>query len=329
MPPRFKAIDYSTLGFLALLVLIIFGTINATIFRSNEVLADEIKFTGKIVAAKDISGIGLVDKYILIGADEGNIVQVLEPNKKRSKYRVAENIKLWEPNKSKIEVDIEGIAVANNVVFVTGSHSVNEKTQQQAENYRQNIFRFELNSETGKLNSAIARSSLQRILEHDKVLSRYVDLPYDDNGIDIEGIAVQNNLLYFGFRTPVLQNNYVPVVVVKFEDLNRTDMYELRYVNLDGNSIRDLVAVKEGFLILADDRGEDSRDFQVYFWDGKNNQPGIESGSIIKVLSKISTKKNTRAEGLTILQETATKYRILVVYDGVKKGNPTILEIGK
>ena len=98
MQPRRQLIDYSTLGFFTLSLLMVFLTIKATVWEKNAVLADEIKFTGKIIEAKDISGIGLVDKYILIGADEGSIVQVLEPNKKRSKYRVAENIQLWKPN---------------------------------------------------------------------------------------------------------------------------------------------------------------------------------------------------------------------------------------
>ena len=327
MQPRHKAIDYSTLGFLTLLIFIFLATM-ATVLKKNTVLADEIKFTGKILEAKDLSGIGLVDKYILIGADEGSTIQVLEPNKKRSKYRVAENIQLWQSDKSEVEIDIEGIAVANNTVYVIGSHSVNKATQEKAENYRYNVFSFELNPDTGRLHSEIDRSSLQAILEQDEILNQYVGVPHDDNGIDIEGVAVQNERLYFGFRTPILQDSYVPVIVVRFKDLNRTDKYELRHVNLGGNSIRDLVAVEKGFLILADDQENDSRDFQVYFWDGSNNLSKVNREST-KFLSKIPTKKNTKAEGLTILKETNSKYRILVVYDGVKEGDPTILEIAK
>ncbi|MCC0178319.1 DUF3616 domain-containing protein [Waterburya agarophytonicola K14] len=321
-----KKIQFKAIALVICLMAIALFFIPDRVFSQVDLLPkNKIKFQGKIIEDEDISAVGIVGKYILIGADEGNTIQVLEPNKKRSKYRVAGNIELLG-KESKAEIDLEGMAVINNTVYVTGSHSSNYKTIID-ENNRKNVFRFQLNPETGKLESSIEKASLQTILERDKILSQFANIPYNENGVDIEGIALKSDRLYFGFRTPVLHDDYIPIVVVEFEQINPSDRYELRYVNLDGNGIRDLVAVNDGFLILTDETGTKGSDYRVYFWDGNDDLPKPDNRSAAKLLREIPAKKNTKAEGLTILAETASSYRILVVYDGVAKGNPTIFEI--
>ncbi|MGD1917663.1 MAG: DUF3616 domain-containing protein [Pleurocapsa sp.] len=312
-----------------MLIIVLFPNQSNVFSKANLPSTDKIKFQGKIIADKALSAIGFVGKYILLGADEGNQIQVLEPNKRRSKYRVAKNknIKLLV-DKSKSEIDIEGIAVSNNIVYVVGSHSLQKETTPD-ENARKNIFRFEIDPDTCKLKSPIVKASLQAILSQDKILNQFFNLPHSKNGVDIEGIAVKNEYLYFGFRTPILYNKYTPVVVVKFEDINRTDSYKLHCINLDGNGIRDIVAVDRVFLVLTDETGNNGNNYQVYFWDGSYGLSKSINIEKAKLLSEIPAKKNTRAEGLTILQETNESYRILVVYDGIAEGNPTIFEIYK
>lgn len=323
-----KSTKLNLVGCVILLIPIVLFSLKKTFSRPTvNLTADKIKFAGKIVEDKDLSAIAIVGKYILIGADEGNVVQVLEPNQQKSKYRVASNIELPLLSNSQAEIDIEGIAVSNNTVYVTGSHSVSRKARNQ-EN-RQSVFRFELDSDTGKLKSSIKRSSLATILEQDRILRQYVNVKHQKNGVDIEGIAVKKDRLFFGFRTPILQDNYVPIIAVKFEHLRRNDKYELFSVNLNGNGVRDMVSVDEGFLILADATGEDGDHFQVYFWDGLVNLPRLNPAPQIKLLSRIPAKKNTRAEGLTVLRETSSSYQIVVIYDSVAEGNPTIFEINK
>lgn len=297
---------------------------------SSQVIAlsiDKIKFKGEILADKDISAIALVGQHILIGADEGNIIQVLAPNKKGTKYKVANNIELPVNKALEKEVDIEGMAVIDNTVYVTGSHTSSGESQEQ--NNRQRVFRFQLDPDTGELISSIDQRSLQQILIQDQVLSEFVDIDHNKNGIDIEGLAVKDNLLYFGFRTPVLKKDYLPVIVVDFAQLNSPNQYELRHVNLEGNGIRDIVAVDKGFLILADATGKNKNHFRLYFWDGSNDLSKPETNSGVKFLSKIDAKKDTRAEGLMVMNEENSSYQLLVVYDGVAKGNPTILEVKK
>lgn len=318
--------------FLIPLIAIALFTVKKPIFsqtiNSSNSSIDRVEFTGEIIGSKDISAIGFVGKYLLIGSDEGNTIQVLEPNRQKTQYQVVRNIELPIIKTVKAEVDIEGIAISGNTVYVVGSHSSNKKVEPNKKDNRKSIFRFNLNPETGELASEIARSSLQKILEQDEVMSQFANIEHQKNGVNIEGIAIKNNLLYFGFRTPVLQDSYVPIIATDFQHMERNDKYELYHVNLDGNGIRDLVAVEDGFLILADETGTDGNDYRVYFWSG-NDISTENTVPAINFLSEIPAKKKTRAEGLTILEETDSSYKVLVVYDGVERGKPTIFKINK
>src|SRR6266508_350209 len=69
-----------------------------------------------------------------------------------------------------------------------------------------------------------------------------------ENRVDIEGLAVKDGRLYFGFRGPVLRDGWVPILVTAWDDV---DAAEVRYVQLDGRGIRDIAVVDDGFLILA------------------------------------------------------------------------------
>ena len=305
--------------------------------------ATTIEFTGDVIEDEDISAVGILGSYLLIGADEGNQIQVLEPNPDSSTYEVIRNIALPVPGAEEEEIDIEGIAIAKNKVYVVGSHSLNRKTVKENKTYqenlqrlakvkeeknRQHIFSLKLNPETGKLDSNIKRESLREILAQDPILSRFTNIPSKENGVDIEGIAAKDKNLYIGFRGPVLRGNYVPVMVVKFKDLDHDDQYELRYVNLGGNGIRDIVAVDNGFLILAGAVGDGISPYQIYFWDGQDGLPGKDHNSAkLNLLGEVPVDEGAKAEGLTVIDETNSGYKVLVVYDGIAKGNPTLFEV--
>lgn len=305
--------------------------------------ATTIEFTGDVIEDEDISAVGILGSYLLIGADEGNQIQVLEPNPEQSIYKVIRNIALPVPAAEEEEIDIEGIAIAKNKVYVVGSHSLNRKTVKPKKTYqenlqrlatvkeeknRQHIFSLKLDPETGKLDSDIKRESLREILAQDPILSRFTNIPSKENGVDIEGIAAKDKNLYIGFRGPVLRGNYVPVMIVEFKDLDHDDKYELRYVNLEGNGIRDIVAVDNGFLILAGAVGDGISPYQIYFWDGQDGLPGKDHNSAkLNLLGEVPVDEGAKAEGLTVIDETNSGYKVLVVYDGIAKGNPTLFEV--
>jgi hypothetical protein len=319
-----------------------FDTAQATTSGIVQIQGDNIQFIGEIVANKDVSAVAVFGDYLLIGSDEGSQIQILRKNLEGSAYQVVKNIDLPVPGGNK-EVDLEGITITNNTAYVVSSHSLTRKTIKSELTYQDNlkriekidndtnrngIYRLELDPSTAEPIAEIKRESLSNIIKNNKILRTFVTIPSKENGIDIEGIAVKEDKLYLGLRSPILRDNYVPVLVVKFEDIKQENSYQISYVNLNGNGIRDLTAVDKGFLILAGAGGDGMSPYQLYFWDGKDNIPGTDKQlTTAQLLGEIPTPSGAKAEGITVIEETNDAYKILVVYDGIAKGNPTLFKV--
>ncbi len=82
-----------------------------------------------------------------------------------------------------------------------------------------------------------------------------------------EGVAVRDQVLFVGFRGPVLRGNYVPVLQLRFDKPNKN---ELLLVKLDGLGIRDLTAIDSGLLILAGPVGDGPGGYAIYHWNGRD-----------------------------------------------------------
>ena len=311
----------------------------ATLSAQQVRVLGEIDFKGEILEDKDVSAIALLGDQLLIGADEGAIIQLLRRDADR--YRVARNLALRGDDK---EVDIEGIATEQETVYVMGSHSRrrivldDEAIRQGAQDRigsierqesREQLYRFRIAAD-GKT-SDLASTSLTPLLATDRVLRSFVALPSKENGIDIEGIAARDGWLYIGFRGPVLRGNLTPILKCRFGD-PVTDA-EWLFVDLDGNGVRDLARTSNGFLILAGPVGDRKGSYPLYVWDGTDCFLAIQAGndreSNRKLLGEIPTSKGDKAEGLALLREDDSSYEVLVVYDGAKDGRPTRMLVGK
>lgn len=301
-------------------------------------LLESVKIVGHIYdddrKNKNISAIEVVGDRLIVGADEGNKIKVLKHN--GDAYAVEYGISLSNDK----EIDIEGISYEDGIVYVVGSHSFKRKEIQADRMYAQNriaigdlsselqrdqLFRLNLNPDP-----TIERTSLRSIIESDKILQLFSKTPSKENGIDIEGIAVFNGLLYVGFRGPVLRDNWVPILKYKFA--NPITHPELVFVNLGGRGVRDLTRVKDGFLILAGPVGDGLGLYQVYFWDGGVQQSGIPTADRIgriELLGKIPVDDDMKAEGIALLKESNSDYEVLIVFDGVENGAPTRFRIIK
>ncbi len=306
---------------------------------------ESIEFKGDIHKQEDISAIASFGRFLVIGSDETKKkIQVLKKIEDNS-YEVTRDIKLPVPEESdREEFDIEGMEIGkDNTLFVIGSHSLKrkkvkpEKTYEEnreriatveSEDQRNRIFKLTLDSETGELNGSIESINIKETILQDKVLKIFTQIPSKENGIDIEGIAVDGDQLYLGFRGPVLRLNYVPVVVTKFD--NPSD-YEIRYVNLGGNGIRDLTQVKDGFLMISGPVGDGEGPYQLYFWDGSDSIPGRDKQkeAQITLLGKIPSPNGAKAEGITVMEETSSVYKVIIVYDGLPNGAATLFQVTK
>jgi hypothetical protein len=307
---------------------------------------ESITFSGdNYHESKDISAVAVMGDYLVIGADEGHVVQILKKidattYKVERKYSLPDGQETDRKKKEDPELDIEGIAVNGNTVFIVGSHSSkrakvkqeNEKnraykknrkrlTKTRAEKSRRVLYRFNLD-ENGKLDSAIDVKDLWSVILQFPVLKPFTAIPSKENGIDIEGIAAKGKQLYIGFRGPVLRNNWVPVLITEFDA--PSEGAELRYVNLNGLGIRDMVSVKDGFLILAGPMGDGPGGYHLYLWNGLDCVPGKNGAKgRLQYLGQIAVDPDTKAEGMTLLPgKKDDLQQLLIVFDGPERGNP-------
>jgi hypothetical protein len=318
-----------------------------------------LQFRGKILEAENVSGIDHRGKFLVIGADEGAKIQVLERvDKGVYQAHLSREISLkLKKKKFKLknrEVDIEGIAWGNEYVYVVGSHSrarkrvkpkegkapkwklgkaLKQLQKTKIEPSRERLYRLKLDDEGKLVPDSIELVSLRNLFVNDPLLRPFQAIPSKENGIDIEGLAVSDkDELYVGFRGPILRGNFVPVLVVKIETDDGTpeinDM-ELLFVDLDGRGIRGMTEVRDGFLILGGPMGDGPGTYQVVFWDGEQAVPSKETPDAkerhLEPLCTIPTPDGAKAEGIALWKEEGdTTYQFVIVYDGVLNGGATV-----
>ncbi|MGR0480494.1 MAG: DUF3616 domain-containing protein [Candidatus Electronema sp. V4] len=296
-----------------------------------------ISISGDILALDNVSAVAKFRSFLIIGADEGtgkekdeNRIQLLKMNADGS-CAVADSILLMKDEGK--ELDVEGICAEGDQLYVVGSHSSKRKKVKADNSWKKNretfhqdkiedevsrdwLFRLRLNDEGKEL--AKDRISLRGIIRNDPVLKAFCGIPSKENGVDIEGLAVKDGWLHVGFRGPVFRDNYVPVLRLRWEE---PEKYELLYVRLGGRGIRDLAAVSDGFLILAGPVGDGADSYQVYHWNGKDTVPGKdrrpEDIGSLRLLGEIAPPdENSKAEGLTVLEEQHDSWQLVIAYDG-------------
>jgi len=308
-----------------------------------------VEFLGGVKAPEDISAIGKLGALLVIGADEAvgedenqNIIQFMEQAGDNS-YKVSKDLLLFEGNEDDgMEMDIEGIAVSGDLIYVIGSHSAKRTRIKESEKYETNrealrddeispeknrgwLYRAEINDDSD--DQDVDGISLRDIIKDDDVLKTFFGLPSKENGVDIEGIGAKGDSLYLGFRGPVLRGNWAPVMKLEFED---PEKYELLFVNLGGRGIRGITSVSDGFLLIAGPVGDGPTSYELYHWDGKDMIPGedrdpkdvgklILLGEIEPPMS-VDPPARAKAEGIVNLLQQGAEYDLIVVYDSGAKG---------
>jgi hypothetical protein len=293
-------------------------------------IVDHYAFRGEVAEDEDLSGIArLSDKLFVIGADEGRVIQVVELSRPAKTLKVIRSIDLVRTGQ---EIDTEAIAIEDDLCYVIGSHGLSKKQGQRQEN-RYKIFRVKLDRQTGKpISTDVA--TLWDALGADPVLGPHFQQPLQRNGVNIEGLAVRRGRLFVGFRSPSL-GGYAFVMEVPANDLFagrlRTDNLLHRLHLGEGLGIREIVAAKAGFLIIAGNAGSDpsqeftesenytkDREFSMFLWDGKASE-----------VHRIGSIPDTpgKAEAMVILDESPTEMTVLMLFDGPKGGAPIVYRI--
>jgi hypothetical protein len=324
-------------------VTVAIACLGSAIFAADLFSEGRIEFQGSIDGPTDISGLAQVNGFLAIVSDEGIALDLLK-KVDDGHFRLSQSIPLLKRDEDeKPEIDMEGTASDGNLLYVVGSHSLTRKRVDSERDYETNRKRlakispeddrsdrdklFQLTIQPDGSLGGKQKINLRNLLREDAILSPFCDIPSKENGLDIEGIAIQKHRLFVGFRGPVLRGNFVPVMVFKFD---KPDDYELRFIDLDGRGIRDITAAREGFLVIGGPVGDGDSSYRLYFWNGEDSIPGAGSplGKVVS-LGEIPAPHGAKAEGVTLLDETEQSWRVLVVYDGPINGEPTVFKAPK
>jgi len=295
-----------------------------------------VELHGEIDAGTDLSGVAVIGDYLVLGADEGHQLQVLQRTADGPGWHLHTKRALAKQDQ---ETDIEAITYGDGHLYVVGSHSYRRKRMKPESTVRKNrerllqidndpsrnrLYRLPFDPASGDLGPA-QRIDLSKRLRKDPLLGLFQGIPSKENGVDIEGLAFREQRLFLGFRGPVLRENHVPVMVLDFD---RPKHYALSFVRLDGQGIRDMVAMADGFLVLSGPVNDAPGPFCLWWWDGTDQIPGRDRTSRPpRKLGEVSTPGGAKAEGLALLDEHPGRLDVLVVYDTSNAGQAVSMRV--
>ena len=275
------------------------------------------------------------------------------------------------------ELDAEGAATDGRYFYVTGSHSAKRGDCASNPDSR-HVLRFRLDPATGRALRSPAGSAsgalvdyadtgrLWSILQAQPELAPHVgerkclgsEPPpkaptlAGQQGVNIEGLAVRDGRLYFGFRGPVL-NGVAKVLAVDADALFGAEASRAPKATMTSlalgqqRGIRDMVAVKTGFLLLAgpdDSSSSQGLGWTVSWWDGKGaeeiaeatakGRAGVVQPRLLAALDLSEVKlrkcdKELKPEAITLLEETPAAYKLLVLSDGMCDGGPLVFTLAR
>jgi len=253
-----------------------------------------------------------------------------------------------------IELDAEAAATDGVFYYVAGSHSAKPNDCANNPDSR-HVVRFRVDPKSGRA-LRNARGSLVGYADTDRLWSimaatRELQAHVGDSmclgteppkdspqltgkrGINIEGLAVRNGRLFFGFRGPA-EGGKAHILAVDADGLFGTKDARPMQISIDvgnGRAIRDLLAVSDGVLVLAgpdDDEKNATAGWVVSRWDG---QEASGADGQIKTLASLdlshvklhSCDHEPRPEALAVMADKPGEpYQALIFSDGLCDGGP-------
>ncbi|MCP4318934.1 MAG: DUF3616 domain-containing protein [Hyphomicrobiales bacterium] len=170
------------------------------------------------------------------------------------------------------EVDLEAIARKGRDIFVSGSMGNRSRSGKRA-NDRWFLARFSLGKSgkplTGSLTVQSKRSLLKQMFVGHAVIAPLLELPLQCGGVNIEGLTVIGDQLFFGLRSPadlingrayIIQSSETVLAAKRKSDVEPTKLHSLTFRNASGKPIRNtgiraLETLGDRLLIATADAG--------------------------------------------------------------------------
>ncbi len=172
-------------------------------------------------------------------------------------------------------------------------------------------------------------NDLTQALANDPHLQAFLNIPCKENGLDIEGLAVNGERVFLGLRGPVLRGWACILELQPVEDAHdpallrlspigeNGALYRKHFLKLDGLGVRDLCVDGDDLLILAGPTMSAEGAERVYRWRGGANpqQESAVEGKELRAILEIPVSEDDHAEGICLFSTSDGKTDLLVVYD--------------
>ena len=325
--------------------------------RYGETILDEDDDKQRI---DNVSAVTFGDGHLWTVADEKATFERLTPAKGGLVYENARSFQIDDyfaglppaPDEKSVEVDFEGLCFDSGRLWLAGSHALIRKSYKKGATplllsedslERQDMrtlrgFVEVVNGEpvegSGRaLPFGEAKGGLIDALRSSEfpLLAEATHRPAKENGLDIEGLAVEGMRVFLGLRGPVV-GPYAILVELDVEPAEAG----LRIVRPDGKpacrphlldteglGIRDLAVHTDGLAILAGPTMDADGPFDIRLWPSLRSgwQPDKPTSRKSMLLKKLGSQDGTRrAEGIALVDG-----RVLVVAE--RKDRPNDLHV--
>ena len=154
------------------------------------------------------------------------------------------------------------------------------------------------------------------------------------NGLNIEGVAVQGDTIWFGLRGPVRKNKTAYLVQGDVDDLFKAGNKRSKAkpdvvpIELDGLGIRDLAPLPDKrLLVVAGAAHGPEVPFKLFVVDPAKAKV-TPIGPLAAVTQQVDGETKTgKAEGVTVLETTGDKAQIVILFDGLPNGAPHLANV--
>ena len=242
-----------------------------------------------------------------------------------------------------LELDGEGVAYSSGNFYVIGSHGHPRDKKHKLDPVKDaeqiaakiaassKLVRVRVDPASGAIAPRGAADvtvtpKLRELIAAEPALAGFMDQRLDNNGVTVEGIAIQGDRLFVGFRGPFLKDGIAPVLSVSlgfFFDGKPADAKLHRLPLGTENGVRDLAVTGSGLLVLAGPSPDVVGLYSIYSWDGAS-----DTVKLLQDLPEIQDDgEPVKPEAILPLDSDPTGLRVLIMSDGAKEGGPRELRI--
>jgi len=226
------------------------------------------------------------------------------------------------------ELDGEAVAFAAPYYYVVGSHGCSRKKGE----FRASSFILARLTD-GPQERVETTFRLTEVLRHAGTVSAYLGKDLDgENGLNIEGLAVQGEQLIIGLRGPSIDGRAFLVrtdiapLFAKGDGLGAPSSTTIPIAVPDGTGIRDLTTLPNGRLLLLLGPAQDQGLSYTLASVEPRSRPDLHEPIKVEILAELPeiAVDDTvgKAEAIVVLNETAAQLDVLVLFDGLKNGAP-------